>query len=840
MSKLKKTIKKQNATLQLFSLQVEEKDLENIQLKVLKFPEALQKLMRQHPVAKDELSKWKGDIGKYYPFAQSTAFKLTGAIFPNILYANNNLKEVATDEGRWMYYLGDIDLNKIKRLISGWLKEEAIKRGFEYHISEEDWIFETESFWLKDALSYSNLKYRLIPAYYTYILSRDPFEVKSLEQELTFSRCHNQKQGASLLSNVIFLKDENYFAYEIELTLTDPIDSLCSCLNVQVKTKRFYNKQKDLERGRRSLYVYRKNRYYKDDEIVFNTLKVSCDYGKIKFEDVASEFFMNQMKISLDDFLLMPENYLPGKGDVIALLGINGNEKAPILTGAGIPERNELFELISERLSPLKKRDLLEKVAKGKNNLKAKGPKTFKQQELLEQFGLKITTNTKKIRTCPLLLNSSSFNIGVFTDDEKTFEEMVTAIRLALYLNRQLSEYQFQNEAGLTVSIVKHSNGFTRQLETGNKLEKMDRYHQIKNEIASLKGQLSACIVEIGDYHNKSNPALDTKQLTRAAFMSEGLLTQFVLINDDGKSKLDAYLNAVYDLLAVSGFRDESLSTHLKEDVLLGLSNISTQNNQHRFAFTKIDQYGTWIRLYPSKEWTLLPSALTSLTLNRLKDSQVKNLNQTKAIFKDWVAQTLTEVLNETNGIAYCFINTNLRKQGFFDLLKNSKFQEAEHYLSQLLHISNLNQIRLIRVNSEAEVPFYYVRKSSDLSFQDYNGNSAELKKYFGVNRESGVFKGNSNTYYLVPKRNDISMQTNLGFTKISSPQEAIRKQKVLEISIKGTQDEKELDYIANLTQDIRKLSLTYNAETKYPLPIHILHYLSEYLLALDEMSDNK
>lgn len=839
MSKPKKKTNDATVKLQLFSLQVEEKDLENIQLKVLKFPKALQKLMYQHPVAEEGISNWKGDVSKYYPFAQSTAFKLIGAIFPNVLYANNNLKEVKADEGYWIYYLDDIDLNKIKRLIIGWLKEEAIKRQFEYHIPEEEWVFETESFCLKDALS-SNLKYRLIPAYYTYILSRSPFMVNSLEQELTFSRCHNPKQGSSLLSNVLLLKNKYPFAYEIELNLTDPIDSFCPCLNVQIKTKRFYYKPEALSTSRRSLYVYRKNRYYKDAEIVFNTLKVSCENKKIKVDDIASEFFMKQMKISLGDFLLMPQNYLPGKGDVIALLGINGNEGTDILTGAGIPERNELFELVAERLSPLKKRDLLEKVKGSGNKLKPKRANELSRELLLEQFGVEIKSKTKKIRTCPILLNDSSFNIGVFTDDDKAFEEIVVAIRIALYLKYQLSDYQFKNEAGLTVTIVRYSNGFTHQLETGNTLEKMDRFHQIKNEIVSLKDQLSACVIEIADYHKKSNPQLDTKQLTRASFMSEGLVTQFVLINNEDNSKLDAYLNAVYDLLTVSEFRDESLTTHLKEDVLLGLSSISTKNGQHRFAFTKINQYGTWIRLYPSKEWMPLTTALTSLDLKRLNESRVENLNQKKAIFKDWVAQTLTDVLNETKGITYCFINTNLRKQGFLDVVKNNKFQEAEHYFSQLLHISNFDRLRLIRVNSEAEVPFYYIRRLSDLSFKEYNGNSKELKKYLGVNRESGVFKGNSSTYYLVPRRNDLSMQTNLRFTKINSPRIAIRKQKVLEISIKGTQDEKELDRIACLTQELRNLSLTYNVETKYPLPIYILHYLSEYLLALDDMSDNK
>lgn len=852
MSKVKEITKKQPATLQLFSLQVEEKDLENIQLNVLKFPKALQDLMYQHPVIKNELSKWKGDIAKYYPFAQSTAFKLTAAIFPNILYANNNLKEVIADKGRWFYYLGDIDLNKIKRLISDWLKQEAAKRDFEYNISEEDWVFEIEPLELKDVLRDSPIKYRLIPAYYSYIISRESFDVKSLERNLNFSRCHNSKQSASLLSDIMILENGSYFAYEMELTLVSPIDSPCDCLNVGIKIKRFHDQRKAyraknetikktiLSKDTRSLYVYRKNRYYKDDEIVFNALKVSCSYGKIKFKDVASEFFINQMKIPLDDFLTMPENYLPGKGDFIVLLGINGNESAETLTGAGIPERNELFELISERLSPLKRRNPLKKVKLSKSNLKCKGLKEFNQQELLEQFSLQITTKTKKIRTCPLLLNSSSFNIGVFTDNEKTFEEMVTAIRVALYLNHQLSEYQFQNEAGLTVSIFKHSNAFTCQLETGSKLEKIERYHQIKNEITSLRDQISACIIEIGDYHNKSNPELDTKLLTRAAFMSEGLLTQFVLINDSSNSKLDTYLSAVYDLLSVSGFRDESLCVNLKEDVLLGLSNISTQNNQHRFAFTKINQHGTWIRLYPSKEWTLLPSALTSLTLNQFKDSQIKKLNEAKAIFKDWVSQTLTEVLNETNGMTYFFMSANLRKQGFFPLLMNSQFQEAEQRFSEWLHISNLTRIRFIRVSSESEVPFYYIRKSSDLSFQDYKGCSKELKKFLGVNRESGVFKSDFNTYYLAPQRNDTSMQVPLSLTKINSPEIAIRKQTLLETTIKGTQDEKELDYIANLTQDSRKLSLTYKAETQYPLPIQILHYLSEYLLALDEISDNK
>ena len=56
-----------------------------------------------------------------------------------------------------------------------------------------------------------------------------------------------------------------------------------------------------------------------------------------------------------------------------------------------------------------------------------------------------------------------------------------------------------------------------------------------------------------------------------------------------------------------------------------------------------------------------------------------------------------------------------------------------------------------------------------------------------------------------------------------------------MEVTVRGHQSESEADQIVALTQNLRKATLTFNTEVKYPYHLHVSHYVGQYLKAIGE-----
>ena len=68
--------------------------------------------------------------------------------------------------------------------------------------------------------------------------------------------------------------------------------------------------------------------------------------------------------------------------------------------------------------------------------------------------------------------------------------------------------------------------------------------------------------------------------------------------------------------------------------------------------------------------------------------------------------------------------------------------------------------------------------------------------------------------------------------TKISAPCKPLKRPSLYEVNIQGAITEDEASKIAVMTQNLRKMNITYNKESSAPLPLYNLKRLTEYLIA--------
>lgn len=130
------------------------------------------------------------------------------------------------------------------------------------------------------------------------------------------------------------------------------------------------------------------------------------------------------------------------------------------------------------------------------------------------------------------------------------------------------------------------------------------------------------------------------------------------------------------------------------------------------------------------------------------------------------------------------------------------------------LRLLNIDLLRMIRINDTDEVPEYFIDDGKKT-----------------INKSNGVFKGNNNTYYLVGMRSDTD-QAAVSTTKCSCPNKPLKRPSMYEVNIIGCNDDNEKDKIAIMTQELRRMNISYDKHTSLPLPLYTIKRLSEYIIA--------
>jgi hypothetical protein len=230
-------------------------------------------------------------------------------------------------------------------------------------------------------------------------------------------------------------------------------------------------------------------------------------------------------------------------------------------------------------------------------------------------------------------------------------------------------------------------------------------------------------------------------------------------------------------------------------------------SNGKMIALSKIEDGQVRYKIYRlcDKKWYSIHEILPKLRyydVNPILKSQLD-----KKHFHFWISKQLNDI-NINSNECYFFFDASLRYRGW-------KFAMNSHLDVESLRLVHGQQMKFIRVNTTDEVPEYNIFK---------NDNDSE-----GLNKNQGLFTKNNKVFYSVGARPDsLKGVSNYG-TKLTHTKKMIGKQRIVEF-ITLTDDHDENIWLAAQCHALRKFNLTFDASTKYPLPIYLNNRFGEYL----------
>lgn len=802
------------SSLQLYSFIIDENTIDDVELYVFKLPEEL----------KIRIEEIKNNYQKIYQSVAAKAmFKVAASIFDTVIYSNNSLRDIWKDDNTWFYSLEEFDLELLKSKVKEWIRKEQEKVGLDIDVNfKEEWEFDRKTT-LNEIIKSSNTKFSIIPNYYAYKLSKEEFYFDSLQRSLKFNRVIDDDK-ATMMTMPIKIENKRYkpFSYAIEITLKDVIDSDKLTLHFYLKIKRweFSNRIKNEKlmissKENTSVYVYKENEFYNDKNIIFNKISVKKQYkeNKLFYNNTADRIYCEMMEVNIMDALGKIEE--PNDESEIYLVGykIRDTGKLKVTqSGAGLPERNEMLHLLSKKLDKLVLREPINSIKEDTFSKTEFISKDDLIEYKLDQF---ITTESGKKELSKEMYithsNIKKINMMVATSNNELIQMIIPAVRYYLRLNEEINDMLYKNESGLEVEFNIIDDSITRAIEEDETFE--DRRIEVESLISNSldTASLNLAIIDIERFDQKKEyVSKDPKQVLRVALKNKKVLSQFISFKET--TTIDVVLNTVRDIISAASFQEAFLYSDKginKSDILLGINMISTLNNEKRIGISKIEDGVTYIKLYPEKNWIKIKDYIYSISKRKLQNTKTKIDKFTKPKIEQWIEHTIAEEML-LGKMVYCFVDCVLRNNGW-SYITNGKFLNFDS-----LRIAGKERLRIIRINSTDEITDYYITNNKGIS----------------INKNKGIFKSSKNTYYLVGGRIETDSSTGANMTKIDVPCKPLKRPSIYEVNIQGTVTEEERDRIIVMTQNLRKMNITYNKESSAPLPLYCLLRLSEYLIA--------
>lgn len=802
------------SSLQLYSFALAEDTIDDIKLYVFKLPEELKK----------RIEEIRNNYQKIYQSVAAKAmFKIAASIFDTVIYSNNSLRDIWKDDNTWFYSLEEFDLKLLKSKAKDWIRKEQERVGLDIDVDfKEEWTFGTK-ITLKEILKSSNSnKFNIIPNYYGYKISNEEFHFDSLQRSLKFNRVIDDDKP-TIMTMPIKIENKRYtpFSYAIEILLKDVIDFDKFTLHFYLKIKRweFSNKIKDEKllissKENTSVYVFKENEFYNCKNVIFNKISIKKQYkeNSILYNNTADRIYCEMMNVNIMDVLSKIEE--PNDVSEIYLVGykIRDTGKLKVTqTGAGLPERNEMIHLLSKKLDRLVLRQPINSI---KEDTFSKTEFIYKDD--LFEYGLDkfVTTDSGKKELSKAMYITFSkikrINMIVATSNIELVQMIIPSMRYYLRLNEELDDMIYKNETGLEVKFNLIENSITRALEYDETfdLRRTEVESCISNSLDSTALNLSIIDIERFD-ENKEYKNKDPKQVLRVALKNKRVLSQFINFNET--TTIDVVLNTVRDIISAASFQEKFLYSNKgisEHDILLGINTISTSNNEKRIGISKIENGVTYIKLYPEKNWLEIKDYIYSINKTKLQNTNTKINQFTKPQIEQWIEDAIAEEML-LGKMVYCFVDCVLRGNGW-SYISNGKFLNFDS-----LRIAGKDRLRIIRINSTDEITDYYIT--------DKKGS---------INKNKGIFKSSNNTYYIVGSRIVTDSSTGNNVTKVDIPCKPLRRPSLYEVNIQGAVTEEERDRIIVITQNLRKMNITYNKESSEPLPLYCLGRLSEYFIA--------
>lgn len=797
-------------SLQLFSYHINEQNIDNCIIYRYTINERLYGVLEQ-------LNNSKGKR-----MAGTSFNKIVCVNFPSIIYCHNKIWDIINDNMTWFYSTEPLDLELLMAKLIKWIEKENIRINrtridLNY---EKDRVYEKNSS-LKEIIA-SPIGYRIVPYYYLNILTMQNMNLECLHIPLKFFRVVGDNTPC-IMTHPIWDGINNFtsFFYSISCMLENSIENIGYLLNFKLHIKIW--EEAALIKGKinyltnsesSSLYICSPNAY-NDVEVdsVFTKISINRDNStQFVYKTIADKIFSDACGVDMLS-VLKSKGVNKEENKNIVLISKKKNWSSKTKKGGGLPERYEIQIIIGKLLNKLELRSPLNFIGK---------PVISKSSRIrdikCELSDLAINMNdginiNKNVNKYPLVENKNynGYLIIIASNNNKFYDIVTQYFRIILRLLIKDVNI-FYSKQGTNFEFKYIPNNFTRSISKETSLIEREK------EISCFFGEsedkiLKLALIDSPNYQVRglSNGERDPKSIIREVCRRNRTLTQFIEYSEyDRTGMIDIILNAIKDLIAAGGFIEAGIIEH-EDAVLLGVCKISSSSHDIIVGMSKIDNSGMYINLFGMDKWLTLQDYIfninPTMVIKIIANMKDKERAVTKNDLNSWILSNLSGVVEQTNGIVYAFIDSNLRAKGLWSYASNAQFNNYDK-----CSISSKCKLRMVRINNEKDVPDYCINS---------NGNN--------INKESGVFKGANHTYYLIGKRND-SDRANLNWTKMDAPDKILKRPGILEVNIQGAISEEEEEYIALYTQRLRSKSITYDGHTSVPFPLFCMQRLTEYL----------
>lgn len=766
-------------------------------------------------------------------YAVKNLSEAIGLTIDEVIYARNKpWKELKVESDYfWLFALNEVNTDILKARISEWLLANKLNElSFDDITFDDPMVISTKGIFEK---KFMFDLYGLLPQLYNFEFCKLPLEMESINEQLEFYPVVDTENESTAISRTFECLDRKKDVERFSYAITFKIVSNCEYpdkifLNVYTGVKVWlcrslfdYNKKINYikkDQGH-SVYVYKENEYIGNAKKKFVRLMYGRGDGmSYTYKNYSDRQLAKQLELDLLSAMNAPNDYneFETPNDQIVLL-TNNKRTERVKYGAGLPERLDVFKIVSERFPELELRDRLIAV-KSETKLTVSKKKALKD---IERFNdsqddlefINVEKDNFFHQHPPVYIpRGEQVIFEIYTENSKLIDAAIEFSKEILSLNMPMDKYTYRSCDGYEVVFKPRngmiSRGLSKEEQKDKKLRKREVIDELKTDHYVTEHVLS--LIDIDPFHTSDDEEIrkqDPKKTIRKAFKEKARVTQFIN-NFNPEEQVDKIrlVNAVYDLLSAAGFLDSNyIKYKFNEKILLGLSAVKNSNGKI-IALSKIEDGQVLYKIYRlcDDKWYSIHEILPKLRfydVNPILKSQTD-----KKHFHFWISKQLNQI-NINSKECYFFFDASLRYR-VWPFAMNGQLDLDK------FRLVNGQQIKFIRVNTTDEVPEYNIFK---------NDSDTE-----GLNRYQGLFTKNNKVFYSVGARPE-NLQVNLKATRLTHTKKMIGKQRVVEF-ITLTDDHDENIWLATQCHALRKLNLTFDASTKYPLPIYLNNRFGEYL----------
>lgn len=592
-------------------------------------------------------------------------------------------------------------------------------------------------------------------------------------------------------------------------------------LNVKVGMRRFLDKSIDRVtqeisyRNAGSILIGLKNIFYKQSNIqTLSQWKYRNDGKKISWtnyngDEAFADLFIKNLhpQAILQDPLSYRKKTVDMKSFVVFNdLVFRSKYLNKVNHGIGLPERYALYQLVKDTFPELTTVAKLKKInqrrLKNKSETESSfyiSPQTIGTMiicEVWQQAGSKLMTDLIN-----QLIEDKIIEVDKETNSYILHSDREVAIKFVSYDATTLIQ---------SLNIEKYGNDAYR-------------YHErmIENKLFSLKkSENSISLIEI--YPKKSYPTekADPKKAIRTAFAKNNRLTQFIYPEKE-TGYTHRMKSSFLDMLADIGVVRMDTKQLIDNKIIFGFDMVTNGGRDFPVVY-RLYEGELKVKLFGTDVWHSLPNAL--LYANKVRENdffQLKNksydeIREIRERVKRFYERSLESIEDVTTEEILIIADVKLRK--YWYSFANPALQLTE--LPKMKYpVIFKDKVKVIRFNQSIEVPQYTVHP----------------KDGWKPNQRAGIFTDETGIFYSVGARPDnMKFPVNKAL-KYEQPESLFLDQRLLEIIVTGETDEVKRGEYAMLTNDLRRMNVTFEQHTSKPYPLHLTSAIKKYMTFIDE-----